>query len=531
MSKISEQFGKLKSIVLKQLGREEFEKDTDGKAILSKDDEDTLKSAFTPAFIEKFKQGLDTEAALEDEKAEHKAAIDQLNSDNANSIMEMQQKVNAAEALANAERQKAERLAAEKVALQEAVDVLSEMPGADDAELLKLEKGGVQGASKDAWLGVKPNMKHFHTAMAAEALEGDTAKVMMSSDAGFTTNNVAGAAGNTINIDELYSEFGTYLSAQGAKLEILLKLVQKTESQNYMTTKMAITEWRASEGLITSVVQQFVAKWTPLGKSTFKPLTIKNRRHKINLPITPDEINDSWLSYLYDEGVTVDKMPVTRYIIEQLLRPRIEQDIELLMIATGEYTELGEVSEGDAGQATGKSMDGYVTILTQQKALGAGSDMNFFTLVDGATELTKDNIVDQIEAYADWVEETAPMYAKVGMNIFIDPNLYKWFKRGYRELYPTSKNEDKNQDKPDFSNLTFVPLAAMRGTGVFFSTPKDNFIRLIHKNQAGGATKLYMQVDNYTVKVFGEFWLGVGFALAELVFGYVPESDASGSGV
>jgi hypothetical protein len=171
--------------------------------------------------------------------------------------------------------------------------------------------------------------------------------------------------------------------------------------------------------------------------------------------------------------------------------------------------------------------------LKLEKATGT-SKVNFFDpseVVSGWNGvITKENIVDVLEGYADFVEDVAPLYAKAGMNIFIDPKLHKWYKRRYRDQYPTTKNQDKNDDAPDFSNLTFVPLDAMRGTGTFFSTPKENFIRLIHKNAAGGETKIWLQTQDYTVKVFAEFWLGTGFALAELVFAYVPETETSGSG-
>jgi hypothetical protein len=525
MSGIMKQFGQLKSVVLRAIGRTEFEQSAEGKAVLTSVDEEKLKAAFTPAFLEQFKAGLNTEGAVQEQEAAANLVMEQLKKDHSEKMTEMVNQVNAA-------KQRADDLESANLALKESVDILSVSSENDvPAERLHI---GVIGAGKKAWFGehgVKLP-KSFHNEMASEYLKGDTGKAMGASTSSFGSSAIPGMGGNTINVDEVASEFGTYLSQLAIRLEILQKLTAKTESQNFMTTKQAITEWRATTALITSVVQQYVAKWTPLGSSSFTPLTIKNRHHKVNLEIVPDDINDSWLSWLYDEQVTPDQMPVTRFIIEKLLRPRIEADIELLMIATGVYEELGSTNEGDAGQATGKNMDGFVTIL-KAESLSVSTKMNFFdpsTVIDSFTAITKDNIVDVIEGYVDYVEEVAPLYAKAGLNIFIDPVLYKWYGRKYRDLYPTTKNADGTKTDVDSSNFKLIALESMRNTGVFVSTPQDNFIRLIHKNAAGGETKLWMQTQNYTVKVFAEFWLGVGFAMAELVFGYVPDPAASGSG-
>lgn len=535
---------KIKSVVLGSLGLKDFEKNTEGKVVLSDDQKGALDAGWMPGFAEKFLEHINAEEGSEGAN-DASAAIEALFSEfTQDAVTGMEQKVNAAKIKADEERKKRIKLEgekavleADKVALQKTVSLLSDL-GDDVPEKVIGKKSASSVTEEGPWLGVKVNAKSFHNRMASDYMVGKTGLLMASSSSSFVDNTMIGQESSSINVDELYTEFGTYLSNTAANLAIKHMLTAKTKSQEYMTTKMAITEYRAAKGVITNVVQQYIAKWTPLGDSTFTPLTIKNRRHKINVGITPDDINDSWLSYLYDEQLTPDQMPVTRYIIEKMLRPKIEENIELLLIATGVYEELSNVNEGDAGQTTGKSMDGYITLLNSM-AESETTKANFWlpsmSIEDGGIGevLSDENIVDAVEAYSDWLEDKAPLYAKAGMNIFIDPKLYKKFKRKYRELYVATKNEDANKDTPDFSNLTFVPLEAMRGTGVWFSTPKDNFIRLIHKNAAGAETKLNMQVHNYEVRVFGEFWLGVGFLMEELVFAYTTaytEPVASGSG-
>ena len=97
------------------------------------------------------------------------------------------------------------------------------------------------------------------------------------------------------------------------------------------------------------------------------------------------------------------------------------------------------------------------------------------------------------------------------------------------DKFPTSKNEDEKKKRLQHTNFTFIPLDGMVGTGCFFITPKENFIHLLSKNK--GATKIWLQGENYDVKIFAEWWEAVGFAIAELLFGYVPPVESgSGSG-
>jgi len=541
-------FEKLKAVALKFLGREDFEHDESGKVVLTEEEKEKLTSLGGEEFTQKFELALENELNEETAKQRASDAFDAFRADNERKIRELAAKHEEdmkalgaqleSEVIArkNAEEM-AEAIALEKkvaeekiVQLTEKVEVLSMLP----------EKGNPEEviASKDAivsepWHGKKANRKYFHNEMAFDQMNGNPAKAILArTNNAFSFGDIK-AAGGTIDTSELAEEFGDYMSQFNIKLEIMKLLTQPTESQQFMTTKMAIKSWKASKSHITSVVQQFVAKWTPLGASSFTPIEIENRRHKVNLPITPDDITDGWLSYMYNEEVTPDKMPITRYIIEELLRPRIEEDIELKLIATGVYEELGEVTEGQAGQATGKSMDGYLTILKDIKA-DPENKANFYELDEEAEWyngglVDETNVLEVIEDYTKWVKNTAPKYHAQGMNLLIDPEIHEMFQFAYRDAFPLTKNADGVRTGPDFSKLTFAPLEAMRGSGMWFCTPKENFVRLVHMNEAAGATRIFLQVQNYDVKVFAEFWLACGFALQELIFAYVPESEGGES--
>ena len=329
----------------------------------------------------------------------------------------------------------------------------------------------------------------------------------------------AAYSGNdTIDTNQLRTEFGKYVNSD--RIEIMKRLTGTTESVAYMTTIMTDkTEVRAAEGAIQSVLQQFVPKWTPKGKSEFKPLTIKNYKCKINVPITPSDIMEDILGYLYDENLKPEEMPIVKYILFELIFPKLDEEREQAL-AVGVYKESQATKDGDAASAALDTMNGYVTQLINLKK---ANNKDITWLLDGE-ELSDATLVDQIEKA---VGQVSTLYKKKKMTIHADPDIVTRYGKAYRAKYPWLKNEDGEKMKVDFSNFTFAPLEGMRGSGVFFITPKENFKHLLSKNPQ--QTRVYMQTENYDVKIFAEWWEGTGFWLAEAIFAYIPSTAVASS--
>ena len=174
-----------------------------------------------------------------------------------------------------------------------------------------------------------------------------------------------------ISVSELKSAFGTYIGTN--QKDILTLLTQPTESQKHMTTiASADLEYRASKAVVDDLVQGFQKGWTPKGTATFTPIAIPQRRHKFDWEMYPDDIVDSWLGFMADEKTTRTVWPISRYILEKLILPKINDNRELKLIAKGVY----EAPTIGTAQATGKSMDGFITILEKLKIAG-GSNINF----------------------------------------------------------------------------------------------------------------------------------------------------------
>ena len=485
-------FAKVMSVVLSFLGISAFAKDEYGKSILLDAQREQLKQKYGEKFLESFEKDLkefekDGNSAESAVTAEVRASLEAERDENARLLAEARTK------LKNLEKEKAQFEAAIKE---------------KDAQIAKMGKveepangQTVQAQSGQNMPKFKPDMSMMHNQYLDAAFKG-----------------AAYSGNDTIDTTELQKEFGKYVSSE--RLQILQDLLGKTESIQYMSTIVTDkTEVRAVQSAIESVLQAFVPKWTPKGKSEFTPLTIKNYKCKINVPITPSDIMEDILGYLYDENLDPKDMPVVKYIIYQLIIPKLDEEREIAL-AVGEYKENTATNDGDPAGEANEVMDGYVT---QLKALKEASNDRITWLLDGET-LTDDTLIDQIDKA---VNEVKPLYKRKTMYIHADPELVTRYSKAYRKKYPWLKNEDGEKVKVDFSNFTFAPLEGMRGTGVFFITPKENFKHLQSKNPQN--TKIRMETYHYDVHVMAEWWEGVGFWLAEAIFAYIPPTEEAES--
>jgi hypothetical protein len=318
----------------------------------------------------------------------------------------------------------------------------------------------------------------------------------------------------SIDLTELKNEFGTYIAT--AQKEILKRLTQKTESMKYMKTIASKDlEHRAAKAVIDNLVQGFQKGFTPKGTATFTPLTLVQRRHKIDMSFYPDDIEESWIGFLMDESKSREDWPITKYIIEELVIPKVDENRELLLIGKGVYA----APVTGVAQATGKSMDGFCTIL-ENEAVNPATQVNFF---DGgeAGPMTKENIVEFIEEFVDWISE---LYQGIPMNIYLAPSWFRAYKRNFRETYGADNDFSGATQVILDSNKKLIALPSMAGTDIVFCTPKENFIRLINTNE--GASHIEIQADVRQILIFGDWHESVGFGMAEAIFAYVPETGS-----
>lgn len=471
------------------LGKESLDV-VDGKVSLADDEKKTVLSNYGQGFLDKL------ESLTLDED------------DNAADLFNEVVKAKTDEATAALQKQlKAQMDQVSK--LQNDIVTLSGTP--EDAPKEQTVTG------KPAIVGFHPDMKASYNKIAARAIASADPSTFAALD------NAA------IDITDLNAEFNEVMPPN-VKLELLTKRIYNgfNDSQ-YMTKIQSNTDFIASAAIMSEVSQQFTPKWTPKGTAKFTPRRIPYRRHKINVLIQPAEVIKSWLLYLYDQGKQLSEMPITRYIIENHILPKILDDITFAMLGKGKFVDAGTVADGDAGKAAVNSMDGYETILVNGKT-DSKCKINYFKSVKNPLTLADQALLDYVNGFVDAI---SGMWANK-VTVFCSEQLLTKYKRADFSINGKYTGMEVG-NTVRFTKFNMVSLESMYGSPIIFATPQSNFVELVDYSKAASCiTKI--EEENYDVKVFGEYSLATGFKIDEAVFasvpdGYTPSTSVMSEGV
>ncbi len=476
---------KMGRLVARLFGKESLDVQ-DGKVLLSDEERSKVIENYGQAFLDKLMS-----TSFEEEGSA---------SDLFNEAVKYQTEKNLEEINATVAQQAAQIKAKDATIakLQKDITVLA-------AEPEPLPAAGYSGAAMGAQV-FHVDLSARHNRLAAEALASDNPAAFMRLEEG------------GIDVQDLNNEFGTALQPR-ARVDILNKRIYRgfNDSQ-HMRRIQSDRDYKASVGTISEVVQQFTPKFTPKGAVKFTPTVIPYRRHKINVLISPAEIIKSWILSLYEQGKSMDQQPITKYIVEEHIVPKILDDITLSMIGKGRYKEVswGAVKDNDEGSAASESMDGYETLLVDGKS-DSKCKFNFYKKAVNPFELNGQELLDY---FKDFATSISGYFAKK-VRIHLSEQLLTHYLSA--DYAVNGKYTGTSVGKTiRFTKFELVPLESMYNSQIIFATPKENFIEMVDASRADRC--IYdIQKQNYDVKIFGEFSLSVGFLIQEAVFAAVPE--------
>jgi len=314
----------------------------------------------------------------------------------------------------------------------------------------------------------------------------------------------------SIIVTDIVREYGAYYINSGqnmARLNRLLLFGRET-TKIARQIKTDDTVYRLAESNITSLVQPFQKTWTPKGNITFVPNPIELFKMKVDLDIYPDDIEDNWLGFLASENQNRKEWPLIRYIMEQHLIQKINEDLELKIYYKGVHQAP---AAGTAGN-TETSMNGL------QHHLKNNEKVNRLNM----DSLEASIIYEQLEEAYKQISE---VYQNVPMLICVAPKWRRAFlldKRSQGFYQKTGPNEI--DDSLDFSPAKVKGLPSMIGTDDLFITPNQNLLHLTKKGS--NAATFRVEESKRCVSIMTDWWEGLGFGLNEVVWTNVEAPTA-----
>lgn len=309
-----------------------------------------------------------------------------------------------------------------------------------------------------------------------------------------------------VNIDDIISEWGNYYINQGQNMDNLKTAIykpSKTESYFglYPTTD---TKLRNSLVEMDEVLQAYQDAFTPKGDAAFRPWEVDLFQEKIDWQKNPSNFINSWAGFLAGEGNDRTQWPLIRYIIEQHILKRRDQDKEL----TAFKAEYVAPTPGTAGPAMNRR-DGIRPIIWDMN--GAGRSVAIST---GALETDPRDLCSQLE---DFVMQIAPEKRAGLKYLFVDTDVAVRYSEGKREKY--NRNYAQASDLTTIekaTQITVVGLDSMSGSQMIWTSYPENMKRAVKR--AANADVFEVEKVDRTVKLYTDYHEVCSFLIPEFVY-------------
>lgn len=309
-----------------------------------------------------------------------------------------------------------------------------------------------------------------------------------------------------MNLADLIAEFGAYYQNQGQNASRIYRLL-RAQFATQMLFTLVLTDdtiWRAATSTMTRLLQPYQNPWTPIGQAGFAPVELRMHKVKMDHELYPDDIEATWLGFLASESLDRKTWPLVRWLVENEILPQIQEDLEMNEIYDGVYAPP---TPGVAG-AAGTAMNGIKKIINDHITAGRITPIS-----TGALETDPKLFVDQVE---DFAKQIAIRYRNQSMTLAMSEDHAELYAEGFDTKYNVNYRQDAQNKRVRYKNIEVMGLPSHNGSNKIWTTPKANAILMKKKSVNEGRVEL--ESEDRRVKMWTDFWLGIGFTLPELVF-------------
>lgn len=316
-----------------------------------------------------------------------------------------------------------------------------------------------------------------------------------------------------INIDQVQTELGAFFRANNKEVVSMIYRDDVDLNPHCRTITKVKGKFPAIHSVTSHVIQGFRAVWDEMGDTTFKVNELTAYHQKVNFPVYPYQVENSWLAETNEENKDLKDKTISRHIFENELKPVVVQDLQYL-VGNGVY---------DAGrlQEFGYSMNGIKEILR----LGlTNADNPMFKIQLDA--LTESNMVEQITKFERSIPSKIRKFIK---KIFLSTNRAEDYAIDYENQFGANTLvKEGDFFKTRLGKRTLIGLDCLNGSNYIFATVDRNLLKLIDMFDMPTVTDI--QKEDYKLKVFMEFWLGYGFWTNQMVLTADYTGGATGLG-
>ncbi len=309
----------------------------------------------------------------------------------------------------------------------------------------------------------------------------------------------------TININDVVKEANTYLANNPTLISAAINRAQNVLDLHTQPLTKIKGQFPQGHTLLSNVVQGFSsAGFNELGAVQIETKTLKNYQQKVNFALVPADILHSYWAELYAEDKKPADMPVSKYIIENELLPKVLENLATLSVK-GVY-DAARLAE------FGFSMNGIEQILTNLLALNPAVATDHTPYRIPMNALTDSNMVAEVTSF----ERSLPSKTKGKIKkIFMSENNVERYILNYEDTFGQNKFQD-NALKTRLGKREIIGIPGME-SDLIFATTENNFKRLIDVFD-GAPAITDIQIQDYKVKFFMEFWKGYDFLINQLVY-------------
>lgn len=310
-----------------------------------------------------------------------------------------------------------------------------------------------------------------------------------------------------IDIDQLKADFGDFYQkgSQGLANLHLLPMQSFDTRDAFTIINTDDTILRESNVEFESILQQYQDEYTPKGGVAFKPRQIPLFQMKVDQRFNPTKLMRSWVAFLTDNNVDRATWPFVRWIAEVYLTKKSMEEMEKEAIYNGVHEDAEEGVPGEAA----KVMNGVRFLV--KEFVDAG---DLTEIVTGAPNADPALFVTQVETF---VKSFPEKYRRLAMPINMSLTNEELYVEGMQKKYNLNYAQVSEFKKlKNYPSITVIGRPSMEGQNGMWATPKYNAIMGVKGFENSTAYKI--ESAERFVKMFGDWWTGIGFIQPELLF-------------